>query len=340
VTLTPRLRLVLVAGVAVLALVGTTAYVLLARHRAAAQVANTTPVKTRDDVARLSAGAHIVFRNTALGDGYGRVAVVPLTNPGGPRAIAPPSCERMYARAGSVLCLSANRGLVTTFKSQLFDRAWQPVRELPLVGLPSRARLSPDGSLAATTTFVYGDSYANQGQFSTRTVVSRTDGSASQELETFQLTVDGKPLTVADRNLWGVTFADDDHFYATAASGGHTWLVRGSLSARTLVSIHVDAECPSLSPDGTRVVIKTRGNLPPGQWRLAVYNLASGAETPLAETRSVDDQAEWLDDTHVVYGLPRRTAGTASSDIWVTPADGTGSPSLLISDAWSPAVVR
>jgi hypothetical protein len=70
-----------------------------------------------------------------------------------------------------------------------------------------------------------------------------------------------------------------------------------------------------------------------------VYNLASGAETLLAETRSVDDQAEWLDNTHIVYGLPRRTAGTASSDIWVTPADGTASPTILIADAWSPAVV-
>ena len=60
----------------------------------------------------------------------------------------------------------------------------------------------------------------------------------------------------------------------------------------------------------------------------------------LAETHSVDDQVEWLDNTAVIYGLPRASAGSASSDIWTVPADGTGTPRLLVHDAWSPAVVR
>jgi len=41
-----------------------------------------------------------------------------------------------------------------------------------------------------------------------------------------------------------------------------------------------------------------------------------------------------------VYGLPRSAAGTATSDIWTVPADGSGTPTLLVHDAWSPAVVR
>jgi hypothetical protein len=61
----------------------------------------------------------------------------------------------------------------------------------------------------------------------------------------------------------------------------------------------------------------------------------------LAETRSVDDQVEWLDDATIVYGLPRTgTSGAATSDLWAVPADGTGAPRTLVKDAWSPAVVR
>ena len=137
--------------------------------------------------------------------------------------------------------------------------------------------------------------------------------------------MDGKADHRRGPNLWGVTFVDDDTFYATAASGGKTWLVRGSLSAKQLTSIRDDVECPSLSPDGTRIAFKKHGDLPAGQWRLAVYDLATGTETALAETRSVDDQVEWLDDDHVLYGLPRdRPAAPRRSDVWVVPADGSG----------------
>jgi hypothetical protein len=200
--------------------------------------------------------------------------------------------------------------------------------------------MSPDGSLTATTTFVFGDSYANPGQFSTRTLISRaSDGGLIADLEQFVLWVDGQRNDSLDRNIWGVTFADNNTFYATAASGGTTWLVKGDMSARTLTSIRTDVECPSLSPDGTRIAFKKRGDLPANNWRLAVYDLRSGQETLLAETRSVDDQAEWLDSSHILYGLPRGEAGTATSDIWSVPADGTGEPTVLIHDAWSPAVV-
>jgi hypothetical protein len=60
----------------------------------------------------------------------------------------------------------------------------------------------------------------------------------------------------------------------------------------------------------------------------------------LAETRSVDDQAEWLDDSTVLYGLPRTgQSGAATADIWAVRADGSGAPTVLVADAWSPAVV-
>jgi hypothetical protein len=327
-------------GVVLLALVGSTGYVLHLRDAQREAVASAPKVDTRDDLAALRGAAHIAFRNTALGDGYGQVAIVPLSSPSGSRAITPVSCERIFASASEALCLSADRGIVTTYRSTVLGPDWKAVRDLPLTGLPSRARVLAGGKLAATTTFVFGDSYANPGQFSTRTLVSKLDGTQSLDLEQFQLVVNGQPNTAADRNIWGVTFADDDAFYATAASGGRTWLVQGSLSQRRLTSIREDVECPSLSPDGPRIAFKRRGNLPAGQWRLAVYDLTTRTETLLAEQRSVDDQVEWLDDDHILYGLARAQSGTASSDVWVVPADGSGTPEVLIANAWSPSVIR
>ncbi|WP_406385834.1 hypothetical protein [Streptomyces sp. NBC_01618] len=60
-------------------------------------------------------------------------------------------------------------------------------------------------------------------------------------------------------------------------------------------------------------------------------------ETPLAETRSVDDQAAWLDDGTVACALPG-AAGRAS-DIWTVPADGTGAPRPAVTGGSSPVAV-
>jgi hypothetical protein len=266
---------------------------------------------------------------------------VPLAAPDGPRALTGMSCERAYAVVGRSVCLSARRGITNTYRAQVLGVDWTPAGDLPLTGLPSRVRLSRGGTMSATTTFVYGDSYTTPGQFSTRTTVTEIADDRPVDLESFRLQVDGRAVTSADRNFWGVTFVDDDTFYATAATGGRTWLVRGSVSARRMTTVRGDVECPSLSPDGTRIGFKKHGDLPNGAWRLAVYDLRAGAETVLAETRSVDDQVEWLDDTTIIYGLARSSdSGAATSDVWAVPADGTGTPQILVRDAWSPAVVR
>ena len=339
--MTVRMRIILLAAILLVTLLGAGGYVWNVQRSQTKTLASAPAVAAGGDLAAFRAEPHVVFRSTALGDGYGKIALVPLSAPSGPRAFTSVSCERVYATADDAICLSADRGIVTTFKAQLLDSSWAATRDLPLTGLPSRARLSHDGSLVATTTFVYGDSYTNPGQFSTRTVVTRTNGDVVGDIEKFKLTVDGKTLTRADKNLWGVTFADDDRFYATAASGRKTWLVQGSLSHHTVTALRSDVECPSLSPDGNRIAFKKHGDLPAGKWRLAVYDLRAGKETLLAETRSVDDQAEWLDNGTVVYGLPRTAAsGAATSDVWRVPADGSGRPEVLVPDAWSPAVVR
>jgi hypothetical protein len=67
-----------------------------------------------------------------------------------------------------------------------------------------------------------------------------------------------------------------------------------------------------------------------------VLDLATLRRIPLAETRSVDDQAAWLGNGTVMYGL---RSGARRSDVWSVPADGRGSPAILVPDAESPAAL-
>ena len=337
-----RTRLVALVVICVLAVAGAAAYFAYARSSADAQMAGAPSVAQTSNLDALLAADRVVFRSTALGDSYGKLSVVPLADPTGNRAILDSRCERVYATATAGVCVTSDHGVVPRYAITELDSRLTPQTSSDLAGLPSRARISNDGSLIATTTFVAGHSYA-QSSFSTATTIRRVGGEMDVDLEDFSATVDGQPFTTVDQNYWGVTFVDDDTFYATAASTsmGKTWLVKGNISARTMTSVRTDAECPSISPDRTRVAYKTRqGNPAPGQWRLAVYNLVTGRETVLAETRSVDDQVEWLDNTSVLYALPRVGSGATTSDVWQAPADGTGAPSVFIPQASSPAVVH
>lgn len=332
-------RVVAVAVAAVLLATGATAYLLNSRADRSGAGATATSEPTTASPA-MPTGPRIVFRNTAIGPDYGKVAAVPLASPGGLRAVTPHSCDRVFATARRTLCLASEGGLVTAFAAKTWTDDDGAVTELPLAGVPSRARLSRDATLAATTTFVAGDSYAT-ATFATRTVISILGTGRRYDLEEFRLVHRGKAIRPIDRNYWGVTFADDaDQFYATVRFDNLTWLVRGRISTRTVETVRPDAECPSLSPDGSKVAYKKLGKRSPGDWRLAVLDLRTGQETALAERRSVDDQVEWLDDQHLIYGLPGAGSNAAETNVWVVPADGSGAARLLIARAWSPAVVR
>ena len=278
-------------------------------------------------------GPRILFRSTAA-DSYGRVATVSTGVPAGPRTVSGVACDRVYAAAGSVLCLRPD-GPLATYQLAVLDARLRLRDSYPLVGVPTRARVSPSGHLLAWTVFVTGDSY-NGGKFSTRVgLLNTATGETVDTLETFAVTRDGKPYRNVDVNFWGVTFADDGHFYATMSTAGRRYLVAGDVAARTVRTLAANVECPSLSPDGTRVVFKQAvGGDPAHGWRLTVLNLTTLARTPLAETRSVDDQAAWLDNQTVLYAVRR---GARASDVWAAPAAGSGSPALLIPDAESPA---
>jgi hypothetical protein len=335
-----RTRSLLLVAICVLALGATIAYLLVARHDQAAvgEGASAHVAEgSRDDI-----GAHprIVFRNLAPGASYGTIAMVSLADPGGPRALTDTPCERVYATSKNLICLSSDRGFITTYGAHILDNDLRQTQTLPFIGIPSRARLSEDGSYAATTSFTSSDSYASL-TFSTRTMITPVGGQTLGSLEDFTLIHDGRSIEPVDRNYWGVTFAgDDDTFYATVRWSGHTWLVRGSISQRTMVTLQEDAECPSLSPDGKHIVYKQRGDLPRGTWRLVDYDVASGTVTPLAEKRSVDDQVEWLDDSKVLYAVRRPGTEPEVDDVWSVPITGSGKPTLFIRQASSPAVVR
>lgn len=279
----------------------------------------------------LPESSFVMFRTTVLDSHYGQLATVSLDDPSRPRAPIGLSCERAYFADGYGVCLTADRGAITTYHAFIFDGSLQPRQSLiPLRGIPSRARVSPDGRYAAITVFVSGHSYS-PGSFSTRVEIYRTaDGSMIAELEQFTVERDGKPFRDIDFNFWGVTFAGDgNRFYATLGTGGQNYLIEGDLAARHARVIHVGVECPSLSPDGQRVAFK---RLTKSGWHIYVIDLRTGAETPLTETRSVDDQVEWLDDDRVLYAF--------DDDIWVAPVAGGGAPAVFLANAYSPAVVR
>ena len=337
--MTLRTRALLLVAICVVTLGVAVAYLLVARHHQGTLEQGESPTVAHGAREDIGTRPRIVFRNMAPGAAYGTISMVSLADPGGPRVVTDTPCERVYAASKNMICLSSDRGFITTYGAHVLDSDLHQTQTLPFIGIPSRARLSQDGTLAATTSFTSSDSYASMS-FSTRTMITPVGGQTLGSLEDFTLIHDGRSIEPVDRNYWGVTFAhDDDTFYATVRFSNHTWLVRGSLSQRRMVTLHEDAECPSLSPDGRNIVFKQRGDLPLGTWRLVDYDVASGTVTPLAESRSVDDQVEWLDDAHVLYGLPRSGSQPVIDDIWSVPISGAGKPRLFIPEASSPAVV-
>ncbi|MET9614688.1 TolB family protein [Kitasatospora indigofera] len=337
-SLATRLTILLVAVLA-LGSIGAGAVFVAADRSARRDQAQPGGPSVAPGVVRLdapAAGRQLVFRNMAWGPHHDEVVSVPADHPDGVRTASGLQCLRFHAAAGTGVCLQAERGaLQDTYRAVVLDDRLHELRHFPVAGIPTRARVSPSGHLAAWTVFVSGDSYAGT-DFSTRTsIVDTRDWSLQDNLETFAVIRDGHPYQAHDVNIWGVTFADDGTFYATLATAGQTYLVRGDLAARTLTTLHQNVECPSLSPDGTRIAYKKRvaGADADAPWRLYVLDLATMTETATAEQRSIDDQAVWSDRSTLVYALP----GDFGADLWTVPADGSGTVTRLLDAAVAPA---
>ncbi|WP_261555028.1 TolB-like translocation protein [Frankia tisae] len=336
-----RARLAVLAAVVMVLAGVATAAVVHASGRAAGrdhQQASGPVIRPGRVVLAAPAGERLVFRSTAWGPHRDELVSVPAADPAGPRTASGVRCLRFHAAGGTGICLRRVPGAVgESYRAVVLDADLRERHHYPLGGIPTRARVSPSGRMVAWTVFVSGDSYAGT-VFSTRTSILdtrtwRLEGS----LEDYRIVRDGRAYRSPDANFWGVTFADDTHFYATLATGGQTYLVRGDVTARTVTTLRSNVECPSLSPDGTRLAFKKRvAGLPAdAPWRLTVLDLRTMRETAPAERRNVDDQALWLDGRTLAYALP----GDYGSDLWTVPADGGGSPRRLTTAALAPAVV-
>jgi hypothetical protein len=297
----------------------------------------------RDDDVRQSVlnGSHTFFRSTRLGPGYGHLVVLPTAQPSGIRYQFELECDRVDVAGGWGVCLSADRGMNTTYWAQIFDSTFRPTRRVRLMGIPSRVRLSHDGRLAAITVFVSGHSYS-QGAFSTQTTLIDTQTAETlADLETFEVLREGRTFKSADFNFWGVTFAQDSKsFYATLGTGGRVFLVRGDATTRRAEVLREGVECPSVSPDDRFIAFKKRIGGGTVTWRLAVLDLVTSEERLVeGESRSIDDQVEWLDDRRILYAAADERPGRSGTSIWVV--DVTRGESTLWSDgAYSPAVVN
>lgn len=283
---------------------------------------------------------HVLFRSLEPGADYSRLAYVPTADMSAPRSVADtPRCHRAAAADTLAVCLRPGTNPAQPFEVAVLGEGLRAVSDEPLNGSPSRARVSPDGEYFATTTFVDGHNYISLG-FSTETIVYEVGGEPLGNLEEFAFLINGKQDNSIDRNIWGVTFASDSNtFFATVASRGRTYLAQGDIERRTLTALKDNAECPSLSPDGSTIVYKKRvGESATDAWRFYSFDLSNGVETPLGEQRSIDDQVAWLDSEHVMYGVPKSGEVPGAADIWVAPLDG-GAPTLLIPDADSPTLV-
>lgn len=336
-----RQKWVVVAAASVVALGATTVVGVAAwqQHRSRQEAPSAVIAAAP---ATWASGDRVVFRNTALGEGYGMVGSVRLDDPAGPRALTEVACDRVDAIEDEFSCLRTERGIVPSYSASLYTNDGTVVLTWALPGIPSRTRISDAGTRIATTSFVTGHSYATTG-FSTTTTIHDDLGGGFGDLEEWTFVVGGSTSTPVDRNFWGVTFVDETTFYATAGltGSGRTYLVRGDIPARTLTTVAEDVECPSLSPDGTRIAFKrvTAGTGPTAHRTPAILDLTTGEVTVLPETRPLDDQIEWLDDSTILYGMPRDDQ-PGQSDVWALEVDGSGAPELFIEHAWSPSVVR
>ncbi|HEX2996602.1 MAG TPA: hypothetical protein VHP14_17380, partial [Anaerolineales bacterium] len=280
--------------------IGYTSWVILRGDIQAAQPeGDALPVAGAEELAALQTGPHLIFLHQA-GPHYGQVAVARLDPELSQSMGTSLKCDRVYYAAGSGLCLVYDTSNAAQDPMAaipvwvtLFGSDFQPRHKFTVEGIPSRTRVSPDGKYAAFTVFVSGHSYADTNMSTATMLLDTATGESLGNLEEFEVWKDGQRFQAPEFNFWGVTFAQDSNrFYATLRNGSTTYLLDGDVAARKLTVLHENVECPSLSPDGTRVAFKKL--TPTGLWQLTVLDLATMKETSLAEKESIDDQVEWL----------------------------------------------
>ncbi len=322
-------------GLCVLVVVG---YTLRALNATQAPPPSADTPATPEVLAAVTSKPHLVFLHSPGGDTYRQVAVMPLDALDGQRYLTPLLCQRVYMASQQGLCMGTGQ------TASAFDARFQSGATWSQSGPPTRTRVAANSSIGSMTWFVTGHAYSD-ATYSTQTLlVDPRSGATVADLEQFEISKDGAAFRAVDFNFWGVTFTPDaSHFYATLSTGGLTYLLYGDVAAKTAQVLRGNVECPSLSPDGKRLIFKKRVDPETaGNWRLAVLDLATMQDAPVpGEDHSVDDQAEWLDENHILYALQDEgPPATIAQDIWVATLDGSELPKKVLKGAMSPAVVR
>lgn len=340
-----RIFVGIVLGCIALAIGYTSWGILHTRASASLAQAEITPLPMAkpSDLEAIQDLPHIVYLRQ-VSQHYGDVTVASIDGSSPKSVQTSLKCDRIYYAADNGICLlydtsTAAQNPLAHIPAwvTLFGPDFKPRHQFTIDGSPSRARVSPDGKYAAFTLFVTGHSY-NDVNMSTATILLDTaTGANLGNLEEFQTWKDGQLFQAPQFNFWGVTFAQDSNrFYATLRNSNTTYLVQGDVVARKLTVLHEGVECPSLSPDGTRIAFKKRTG---DRWQLTVLDLATMREIPLSEKDDIDDQVEWLDNQHILYQKAEHVSPNFLS-VFVVPADGSGEPKVFIQNATSPVVIR
>ena len=345
-----RTFLWIVLGCMALAVGYTSWGILRAKASAALVQAQGAPrsIAQASDLEAIQNGPHVIYLREEVAP-YGQVNLVGL-EPDSPQGSLQTDllCDRIYYAADNGICLRYDQSDPSASDPLAPPRVWvtsfgsdfKPRHRFPVDGVLSRVRVSPDGKYAAYTVFVSGHSYSDPSMSTATVLLEAATGASLGNLEEFETWKDGKRFQAPKLNFWGVTFAQDSNlFYATLRNGDTTYLVQGDLAARKLTVLRENVECPSLSPDGTRIAFKKRAPGLVHRWQLTVLDLSTMKETELAEKEGIDDQVEWLDNEHILYQKADYDPPKWVS-VFVVPADGSGEPKLFIENAMSPVVVR
>ena len=94
------------------------------RPKSAAAAPEAAAPEMAPRAATIAAKPHLVFRHTGVDRSYSALSLASLeAGGGGERAAAGLNCERVSFSKELGICLQADRGVLTTYKAVLFDRA-------------------------------------------------------------------------------------------------------------------------------------------------------------------------------------------------------------------------
>ena len=147
-------RVVVFAALTLCAVGVAVGYVLLRQARSAEVLTTSLAAPIARSLDVLGGRPGLLFSSAAFDETNGYLSVRPLGASDDSRYRTELRCERVHFAAGVGMCVTAERGMATTYAAQIFGPDFKVRHTLPLRGVPSRARVSPDGRRAAVTVFL------------------------------------------------------------------------------------------------------------------------------------------------------------------------------------------